>query len=190
MPDHQKGKVEQLNPEIFEAEPNQRIMDMQAGTIMSHPSEIWPESYAKFEKGIVFRFGKYCGELTSIFSAVINDTVMTVVNRSISIQDMLEDCFPKLTRLLAYFLPKKVRRDCFEPTREEILEDYYHTRNDPQYAGRFIRTWLLFCYLFRTGVLWLVCLMLWLGDSVVHRVLRVMPASFQSWWTGRPNSSA
>ena len=205
MPDDHKGKVERLNPETFEALRYQQILlemeylESRYSTLelsKKHLAE-HVEAYAKllearskYEKGFFFRIGMCFGNFVSIISEVINVTVKTVVIRSMSIQDMLENGFPKLTMLLAYFLPKKVRRDCFEPTREEILEDYYHTRNDPQYAGKLIRIWLLFCFLFRTGVLWLVCLMLWLGDSVLQRVLRVMPASFQSWWNGRPNSSA
>ncbi len=63
--------------------------------------------------------------------------------------------FPRIWELAGYLLDHKSRRDVYDPSIEELKEDYYITRR--KYRTRWARRWLRFSFAVRTIGLFFSC---------------------------------
>jgi hypothetical protein len=71
--------------------------------------------------------------------------------------------FPRIWALFAYLLPKAIRESAYEPSRQDLLEDYLLARRS--YRTKWARRWLAFCFTFRTAVLVIQSLRAMLGEK-------------------------
>jgi hypothetical protein len=70
--------------------------------------------------------------------------------------------FPRIWRLFGFLLPRKIRQEVFEPTPEEMKEDYLVALRP--LLTRLEARWLIFCFSIRTLVIVCQSLRAALGD--------------------------
>lgn len=81
--------------------------------------------------------------------------------------------------ILGFAFPKSIRTRVYDPIHNELLEDYYETR---QYKSGGARIWLVVCFTFRTILLLLECCRAVLADKAGRMLLVLMPESLREWW--------
>jgi hypothetical protein len=99
------------------------------------------------------------------------------------------DRFPSVFwALFPFILPRRLREQVYEPSYQELLEDYHVARRS--YRTKWARRWLTFCFTLRTLVLVAQCfgallsdrgwqvlkwtLFLLFGEEAVRRVLVIL----------------
>jgi hypothetical protein len=88
--------------------------------------------------------------------------------------------FPRFWELFGYLLPRKTRERVYEPVHQELLEDYFTAC--PKYPVGLPRSWLSFCFTFRTMLLVADCFRALATDRAAQFVLRLIPGTVKQWW--------
>lgn len=88
--------------------------------------------------------------------------------------------FPAWWELFRYVLPKNVETQVFDPTYNDLLADYLSASHHFKHGGR--RKWLTFCFGFRTIVMFLECLRVFVTDRTIGHLTRLGPHFLKSAW--------
>jgi hypothetical protein len=84
--------------------------------------------------------------------------------------------------LLGAFLPPSIRATAWEPSRQELLEDYVDLRRRVRTPWE--RRYIVACVAVRAAIALADCLRVCLGDKGLGLVGRVLPAALRHWWFG------
>lgn len=82
--------------------------------------------------------------------------------------------------LLGYALPRKLRTRVYEPTCEELKEEYALCRR--KYRTKWARRWLSCCFGFRTLLLIAGCYRALVTDTALQVLLKLVPEPIKRWW--------
>lgn len=77
--------------------------------------------------------------------------------------------WPRVWGLFQYLLPRKIRERVYVPALNDLLQDYFETKS--KYRGRWAKSWLTFCYTFRTLLLMLDSARAVASDSAVSWII-------------------
>jgi hypothetical protein len=91
--------------------------------------------------------------------------------------------WPRWWRLFSFVLPRSTRDRVFEPSFQELMEDYLATRG--AYRTKWARRWLKFCFTLRTALMVGSCLRAWITDRGVAALLWFLPGPVREWVTIR-----
>jgi hypothetical protein len=79
--------------------------------------------------------------------------------------------FPQFWGIFPFILPKSIRISAYEPSHEELLEDYYNAR---QYKTKWAQRWLTVCFTIRTISVVLICFRVWGVGKVMKPLIAII----------------
>jgi hypothetical protein len=83
--------------------------------------------------------------------------------------------FPGLWHYLGFVLPRSLRLRVYEPSHQELLQDYL---NVSRIRTKWVRRWLALCFTIRTVITIVDCLRVWW----VEQIAKLIPAQLRAWW--------
>ena len=89
--------------------------------------------------------------------------------------------FPRLWVLMAYFLPKRIREQAYEPARHELLEDYLLARRS--YRTKWAKRLLWCAFTFRTALMVADSIRVLISDTGFQLLLKLVPEPVRRWWS-------
>ena len=106
-----------------------------------------------------------CGTLTLLLFciAAVQGALASITTR--------RSGFPRWWRLFSFGLPRRIRKRCFDPAYEELLEDYFEAKT--KYRTKGARRWLTIAFTFRTILMVLDCVRAVALDATVACVFRI-----------------
>lgn len=115
--------------------------------------------------------------------------ILTVVDDMDSIFGKVEALFvgdniaflkalPKYLELLSSILPRKNKRECFDPAYNDLLQDYVRMK---KFRGTYAE-WFIVTFTFRTVLLVTDCFRVFLQNSAGKFFLGLLPESLRNWW--------
>jgi hypothetical protein len=126
-------------------------------------------------------------EAMTVLSAIQPEPLVTAGKQKSPrhVEDM-KGRLPRLWRLFSYVLPRKTRRDVFEPLYNEMLADYLEAR---RYRGKWARRWLKVCFTLKTVAMVAGCFRAMVSDKLLSAVLALVPKGLRELWGDDPQRS-
>ena len=86
---------------------------------------------------------------------------------------------PEMWELFSFLLPRKTRRECFEPAYNDLRSETLRAR---KFHGKWARRWISFCFILKTALMLMECLRVLLQSGTGRIILGLLPESLRNWW--------
>jgi len=86
---------------------------------------------------------------------------------------------PKIWERFSSILPRRLRREAFDPAFNDMLEGYMRAQ---KFLGKSGRRWLAFGFTARAILIVLDCIRVMLTSGVARLLVGALPESFRAWW--------